>query len=85
MKSLSFRPSPVLAGLLETHHLGEKTMSYTRLTVALTAVLAATPAFAHPGHGTSGHVHWEFVAGALAFAAACGLLVWRRKKAAARK
>ena len=60
-------------------------MSYAKLTIALAAVVAATPALAHPGHGTTGHVHWEFVAGALAFAAACGLVIWRRKKAAARK
>ncbi len=60
-------------------------MPYTKLTIALAAMLVATPAFAHPGHGTAGHVHWEFVAGALALAAACGLFVWRRRKAAARK
>ncbi len=57
-------------------------MTFTKLSVTLAAVLAATPALAHPGHGTAGHVHWEFVAAGLAFAGACGLFFWRRQKAA---
>ena len=57
-------------------------MTFTKLTVTLAALTAATPALAHPGHGTVGHVHWEFVAAGLAFAAACGLFFWRRHKAA---
>ena len=59
-------------------------MTFTKLTVTLSAVLAATPALAHPGHGAAAsHIHWEFVAAGLAFAGVCGLAFWRRRKAAA--
>ena len=47
--------------------------------LSLAAALAASPALAHPGHGLSGHVHWEYVAVGAAVVAAA--LVWRARKA----
>ena len=52
-------------------------MTYTKITTALAAIAVATPAFAHPGHGVTGHIHWEFVAAALAVAA--GAFALRRR------
>ncbi len=61
-------------------------MSISKMTLTLSATLAASPALAHPGHGAAAsHVHWEFVVAALVFASACGLAFWRRKAAAKRK
>ncbi|MEM8686713.1 MAG: DUF6732 family protein [Pseudomonadota bacterium] len=61
-------------------------MTFSKLTLTLSAMIAATPALAHPGHGAAGgHVHWEFVAAGLAFAGACGIAFWRRKAAVRRK
>ena len=57
-------------------------MTFTKLTLTLSALVAATPAFAHPGHGAGGHVHWEFVAAGLVFAGALGLALFRRRKTA---
>ena len=66
--------------------MGEPHMTISKLTVTLGAIIAATPALAHPGHGAAGgHVHWEFVAAALIFAGACGFAFWRRKAVARRK
>ncbi len=73
----------MLAGLLKDAKTWENTMTFAKLTVTLAAALAATPALAHPGHAAAtGHIHWEFVAAALASAGACGLVFWRRRKAA---
>ncbi|MEM8645758.1 MAG: hypothetical protein AAGF86_05375 [Pseudomonadota bacterium] len=61
-------------------------MTISKLTLGLSAIIAATPALAHPGHGAAGgHVHWEFVAAAFVFAGACGVAFWRRKAAVRRK
>lgn len=56
-------------------------MTFTKLSLTLGALVATTPALAHPGHAPAGHVHWEFVAAGLAFVAACGVFFWRRQKA----
>ncbi len=52
-------------------------MTFTKLTIALAAVAATTPALAHPGHATAGHIHWEFVAAAISVVA--GALMLRRR------
>ena len=52
-------------------------MTFTKITTVLAAIVVATPAFAHPGHGVTGHIHWEFVAAAIAVAA--GAFVLRRR------
>ena len=56
--------------------------------IAIAASLAATPAFAHPGHfaEVSGHAHWSALA-ALSLAAVVGIVAWRkeRRAGAARK
>ena len=53
-------------------------MKLSALALSLTASLAATPAFAHPGHTASAHAHWEFVA--IAVAALAAAVVWHMKK-----
>ncbi|MEM7429329.1 MAG: hypothetical protein AAF441_24870 [Pseudomonadota bacterium] len=53
-------------------------MKITTPFLALAATIAATPAFAHPGHGADAHAHWEYLAVAACVAA---LFVWRDRKA----
>ena len=53
-------------------------MTFTKLTITFAAIAAATPALAHPGHGIAGHIHWEFVAAAIAVVAG-GLMLRRRR------
>ncbi len=52
-------------------------MTFTKITTALAAIAVATPAFAHSGHGVTGHIHWEF--GAATIAAAAGAIMLRRR------
>ena len=55
--------------------------------IATVAILAATPALAHPGHyaESAGHSHWLAV-GALALAfAIAGAALWRGRRAKAAK
>ena len=54
-----------------------------KATVATLAMLAATPALAHPGHyaESAGHSHW-LAAGALGLAfAVAGVALWRGRRA----
>ena len=52
-------------------------MTFTKMTIALAAIATATPALAHPGHATAGHIHWEFLAAAIAVVA--GTLMLHRR------
>ena len=52
-------------------------MTFAKITTALAAIAVSTPALAHPGHGLTGHIHWEFVAVVIVVAA--GAIVLRRR------